>query len=296
MLIDELIHKMGWIQRSKDGNRQKIENRILTNNFSDEELSPHHTTAQVLLALCCGECKWEFFMEEERKNLTKNRLIQDMREPKQYLKAVLTKKRICYIRKGKVTFAYSFNFEKMTDGMFEMEYDELTFLIRPYEAIGFLGRNLRFSDSPSFYRLQYFIQRYLSDATLDFEFRHLWKVYEDLMWHKTPLILIDSRGIDSRRKSLFAKIHGRSHTIGFADVRAISLYLIPVFSSNCRSSNSEFGKIFTSREHIFADGVNARNLQRDLRMHIVWNSKQKGYDLDDLIQLVEVRYREHTKW
>lgn len=45
--------------------------------------------------------------------------------------------------------------------------------------------------------------------------------------------------IDSRRKSLFAKIHGRYRTIGFADVRAISLYLIPVFSSNCRSSDSE---------------------------------------------------------
>jgi len=28
-----------------------------------------------------------------------------------------------------------------------MEYVELTFLIRLYEAIGFLGRNLRFSDS-----------------------------------------------------------------------------------------------------------------------------------------------------
>lgn len=27
-------------------------------------------------------------------------------------------------------------------------------------------------------------------------------------------------GIDSRRKSLFARIHGRYHTIGFADVRA----------------------------------------------------------------------------
>jgi len=130
-------------------------------------------------------------------------------------------------------------FEKMTDGMFEMEYDESTFQIRLYEAIGFLGRNLRFSDSPSFYRLQYFIQRYLSDATLDLEFRHLWKVYEDLTGLKTPLIIIDSMGIDSRRKSLFAKIHGRYRTIGFADVRAVSPYLIPVFSSNCRSSDSE---------------------------------------------------------
>ena len=115
-----------------------------------------------------------------RKNLTKNRLIQDMSASKQYLKAVLAKKLIIYIRNGKITFAHSFNFEKMTDGMFEMEYDELTFRIRLYEAIGFLGRNLRYSDTPSFYRLQYFIQRYLSDATLDLELRHLWKVYEDL--------------------------------------------------------------------------------------------------------------------
>ncbi|MGB3457987.1 MAG: hypothetical protein WBB08_01565 [Halobacteriota archaeon] len=30
ILIDELIHRMGWIQQSKDGNRQKIENRIRT--------------------------------------------------------------------------------------------------------------------------------------------------------------------------------------------------------------------------------------------------------------------------
>ena len=526
ILIDELIHKMGWIQRSKDGNRQKIENRIrthwidkyydvgdkvsinpneenlaklrklidrgkpesdeaelelmkthqvdyeriyehmkeLTNNFSEEEIIPHHTTAQVLLELCCGERKWVFLTEEEKKRLTNNKLIQDMIEPKQYLKAVLTKKLISYIRKGKITFAHSFKyqdigkviesielsdtdwmvtrgdiekliegtypfdfkseirqftplgdkaddsdyqssskipfqqvqnqvselvadhnpewfqshkeiFEKMTDGMFEMEYDELTFRIRLYEAIGFLGRNLRFSDSPSFYRLQYFIQRYLSDATLDLEFRHLWKVYKDLTGHKTPLIIIDSMGIDSRRKSLFAKIHGRYRTISFADLRAISPYLIPVFSSNCRSSDSEamnmmeivnhaksvlgdefkfcagnahtvsrvaaglaftghrvillgryphsatrpgkiclsrlrkhlelinkvgklvredseFGKIFTSREHIFTDGINVRNLQRDLGMLILWNSKQKGYELDDLIQLVETSNRQ----
>ena len=173
ILIDELIHRMGWIQRSKDGNRQKIENRIrtrwidkyydvgdkvsanpneenlaklkelidhgkpesdeaelelmkqhqvdyekiyehlkkLTNNFSEVEITQHHTTAQVLLDLCRDERKWEFLTEEERKNLTKNRLIQDLREPKQYLKAVLTKKLITYIRKGKITFAHSFKYQ-----------------------------------------------------------------------------------------------------------------------------------------------------------------------------------------
>jgi hypothetical protein len=193
-------------------------------------------------------------------NLSNNKLIQNMREPKQYLKDVLTKKLITYIRKGKITFAHSFNFEKMTDGMFEMEYDELSFLIRLYEAIGFLGRNLRFSDSPSFYRLQYFIQRYLSDATIDLEFRHLWEIYKNLTGHKTPLIIIDSRGIDSRRKSLFAKIHGRYRTIDFADVRAISLYLIPVFSSNCRSSDSEamnIMEIFNHAKSVLGDEFNS---------------------------------------
>jgi hypothetical protein len=56
--------------------------------------------------------------------------------------------------------------------------------------------------------------------------------------------------------------------------------------------DSEFGRIFTSREHIFTDGVNIRNLQRDLGMLIHWNSKQKGYDLDDLIQMLEISNRQ----
>jgi hypothetical protein len=263
----------------------------------------------------------------------------------------------------------------MTDGMFEMEHDELTFRTKLYDAIGFLGRNLRYSDSPAFYNLQYFIQHYLSDATLDLEFRHLWKVYEGLTGHKTSLIIIDSMGIDSRRKSLFAKIHGRYHTIGFADVRAISLFLIPVFSSNCRSTDSEamniveivnhaktvlgeefkfcagnahtvsriaaglafidhkvmllgrnpnppskpgnirlsrllkelnlmnkagkliredseIGKIIASREHILANGVNIRNLLRDLGVLVLWNTEQKGCNLDELIQLVETSNRQ----
>ncbi len=266
-------------------------------------------------------------------------------------------------------------FETMTDGMFEMEYNELTFRTKLYDAIGFLGRNLRYSDSPAFYNLQYFIQHYLSDATLDLEFRHLWKVYEDLTGHKTSLIIIDSMGIDSRRKSLFAKIHGRYHTIGFADIRAISLFLIPVFSSNCRSTDSEamniveiinhaksvlgeefqfcagnahtvsriaaglafidhkvillgrnpnppskpgkislsrllkelnlmnkvgkliredgeIGKIIASREHIFANGVNIRNLLRDFGVLVLWNTEQKGCNLDELIQLVETSNRQ----
>ena len=525
IFIDELIHKMDWIQQSMNDSRQNIENETrtrwinqyydmgekvienpngenlaklkeiidrgkpeseeaeldlmkhhkrdyekiyehlekLTNKFSENETIPHHVTAQIVLDLCRDNSKWAFLTEEEKKKLTKNRLIQSLKDPKQILNVILTKKLINYIKKGKIILIHSFkyqdigkiiesvelsddnwmvtredieklidgtyaiNFETeihqnhyfdekeesdyqpynkipfqqvqnqvaglvadhspqwfqshqeifrtMTDGMFEMEHDELTFRTKLYDAIGFLGRNLRYSDSPAFYSLQYFIQHYLSDATLDLEFRHLWKVYESLTGHKTSIIIIDSMGIDSRRKSLFAKVHGRYHTIGFADLRAISLFLIPVFSSNCRSTDSEamniveivnhaksvlgeefkfcagnahtvsrvaaglafadhkvillgrdpnppnkpgkiclsrllkhlalinkvgkliredgeFGRIIASREHIFADGVDVRNLLRDLGKLILWNCEQKGYDLDDLIQNVETSNRQ----
>lgn len=525
ILIDELIHKEGWIQYSANAKRQKIENSIrkewidkyyetanrviinpnednlstlkslmdqgmpesevaelellkkhrmkyehiyrhleeLTDNFSEDKIIPHHAAAQILLDLCSGRRKWAFLTEEEKKKFTTNSIIQN---EEQLLKAILAKKLIGYIKKGKLTLAYSFKyqnigkiiesvelsdtdriitkedieklinstypidletdisdvsqascpdedvesdcqscskipfqqvqnqvagivadynplwfqshqeiFEKMTDGMFEMEYDELTFRTRFYEAIGFLGRNLRYSDSPSFQGLQYFIQRYLSDAALDLELRHLWKLYKDLTGHKIPLIIIDSIGIDGRRKSLFAKVHGRYYTIGFIDVRAVSPLLIPMFSSNYRSTDSEamniieivnqaksvlgdefkfctgnghtvsriaaglafadhkvillgrnpnppkkpgkrclslllkhldlinkvgklvrkdseFGRIIAIREHIYVNGVNVRSLLRDLGRLILWNSEQKGYNLDSLIQLVETSNRQ----
>jgi hypothetical protein len=525
ILIDELIHRNGWIDRSMNDNRQKIENRIrtkwineycgmmeevsinpteenlsklkklidggkpeseeavlelikqhqrdyekiyghlekFTNNFSEEDIIPHNKIAQVLLELCRGKCQWAYLSEEERKKLTSNRHIQNMKEPCECLKAVITRKLIYYIQSGKITLSKSFmyqdigkviesvelsdtdwrvtqedieklvagtypiNFEKetfqtlsldeegesdhqpynkipfqqvqnqvagivadynpawfqshqeifgkMTDHMFEMEYDEFTFRTKLYDAIGFLGRNLRYSDSPSFNGLQYFIQRHLNDAALDLEIKHLCKVYESLTMHEIPLIIIDSMGIDSRRKGFFAKIHGRYYTLGFSDVRAVSPYLIPIFSCNCRSSDSEamniieiinhaksvlgegfkfcagnahtvsrvaaglafadhkvillgryphpsikpgkiclsslikhidlinkvgklvredseFGRIIASREHIFANGVDVRNLLRDLGKLILWNSEQKGYDLDDLIQMVETSNRQ----
>src|SRR5659263_538531 len=51
--------------------------------------------------------------------------------------------------------------------------------------------------------------------------------------------------------------------------------------------DGEFGRTIASREHIFADGADVRILLRDLGKLILWNNEQKGYDLDDLIQMVE---------
>ena len=55
-------------------------------------------------------------------------------------------------------------FKQQTDGMFDMEYSEDEFAERFYEAIGFLGRNLRYRDSEKFWNLRYFIQRYVTEA------------------------------------------------------------------------------------------------------------------------------------
>ncbi|MDL5503309.1 MAG: hypothetical protein QSU88_08835, partial [Candidatus Methanoperedens sp.] len=70
-----------------------------------------------------------------------------------------------------------------------------------------------------------------------------------LTMHEIPLIIIDSMGIDSRREGFFAKIHGRYRTIGFSDVRAVSPYLIPIFSCNCRSTDSEAMNIIEIINH-----------------------------------------------
>jgi hypothetical protein len=130
-------------------------------------------------------------------------------------------------------------YRRQTDGMFHLTYSEDEYRRKLYQSIGFLGRNLRYSDAPEFAGLKYFIQRVLSDEILDLEMRHLWNVIKELTGEPVNLIVVDTMGIDARRKSIFATLHGRYHTIGFSDLRAISHSLVPVYSKNCRSTDSE---------------------------------------------------------
>src|SRR4030066_1559646 len=83
----------------------------LTNSFSEEEIIPHHKTAQVLLELCRGKCQWAYLSEEERKKLNSNRHIQNMKEPCDCLKAATTRKLITYIQNGKITLPKSFLYQ-----------------------------------------------------------------------------------------------------------------------------------------------------------------------------------------
>jgi hypothetical protein len=130
-------------------------------------------------------------------------------------------------------------FKKQTDGLFWIEYTEEEFAKRLYDSIGFLGRNFRYRDSEEFFSQKYFIQRYISAETLRLEFKFIHQCLEQLSNRKIECIVLDTMGIDARIKSILSNYHGRYHTIGFADLRAVSIDMTPIFSGVCRSTDSE---------------------------------------------------------
>ncbi len=130
-------------------------------------------------------------------------------------------------------------FKEQTDGLFGIEYTEKEFTERLYNSIGFLGRNFRYRDSEEFFSLKYFIQRYISDATLRLELKFIHRCFEKITNRKIECVVIDTMGVDARIKSVLSSYHGRYHTIGFADLRAVSIDMTPVYSGVCRSTDSE---------------------------------------------------------
>ena len=65
-------------------------------------------------------------------------------------------------------------------------------------------------------------------------------------------------GIDARIKSILSDYHGRYHTIGFADLRAVSIDMTPIFSGVCRSTDSEamnIVEVIDEVREICGDGV-----------------------------------------
>lgn len=52
-------------------------------------------------------------------------------------------------------------------------------------------------------------------------------------------MVIDTLGIEALIKSILSAYHGRYHTVGFSDLRAVSINMIPVYSGVCRSTDSE---------------------------------------------------------
>jgi hypothetical protein len=149
-------------------------------------------------------------------------------------------------------------FKEQTDGLFSVEYTEEEFADRFYNSIGFLGRNFRYRDSEEFFSLKYFIQRYVSDATLRLELKFLHQSIEQITNRKIECVVIDTMGVDARVKSILSSYHGRYHTIGFADLRAVSIDMTPIYSGVCRSTDSEamnIVEVIDEVKKICGDGV-----------------------------------------
>ena len=86
--------------------------------------------------------------------------------------------------------------------------------------------------------LKYFIQRYISDATLRLELKFIHKCIEQITNRKIEGVVIDTMGVDARIKSILSTYHGRYHTVGFSDLRAVAIDMTPIFSGVCRSTDS----------------------------------------------------------
>ena len=69
--------------------------------------------------------------------------------------------------------------------------------------------------------------------------RFIHRCMEQLSNKKIECVVIDTMGIDARIKSILSDYHGRYHTIGFADMRAVSIDMTPIYSGVCRSTDSE---------------------------------------------------------
>jgi len=100
-------------------------------------------------------------------------------------------------------------FFETTDYMFELTYDENTFSKLFYEALGFMGRNFRYRDDDRFLPLEYFINRYISEQSLDMEHYFLHNTLLKLTNTNNSLVIIDTKGEISRKKSILTTIHGR---------------------------------------------------------------------------------------
>jgi len=130
-------------------------------------------------------------------------------------------------------------FREQTNGLFSIEYTEEEFAERLYDAIGFLGGNFRYRDSERFWNIRYFIQRYLTEQCLRLELKFIHRRMEKLTGDIVEGVVVDTMGIDGRKKSILASYHGRYHTIGVADLRAVSTDMSPLYSGDFRSTDSE---------------------------------------------------------
>jgi hypothetical protein len=79
----------------------------------------------------------------------------------------------------------------------------------------------------------------VTEETLRLELRFINHCIDMLGGRKVEAVVIDTMGIEGRKKSILASYHGRYHTIGMADLRAVAIDMTPIYSGDYRSTDSE---------------------------------------------------------
>lgn len=141
-------------------------------------------------------------------------------------------------------------------GLFRMEYDEAEFARLFYGAVGMLGRNFRYRDSPDFDGMKHFARRYLTVPALDLELTFLHRTLVGETGVPARVLLTDSIGVEWRATNPMATAHGRYHTIGVADVRGVSGEMVPAACLPCPSGDTEamHAVPLTARAYRILDG------------------------------------------
>jgi hypothetical protein len=103
-------------------------------------------------------------------------------------------------------------------------------------------------------------------------------------------VVIDTMGIDGRKKSILASYHGRYHTIGVDDLRAVSTDMSPLYSGGFRSTDSEamnIVEVMASKKHIYVDGLNIRKIVEDLGHLILYDVRKSIIPVYEICESVE---------
>jgi hypothetical protein len=69
--------------------------------------------------------------------------------------------------------------------------------------------------------------------------RFIHQCFSELVGCEIEAIIIDTIGIDNRKRDVRAGYHGRYHTIGLSDLRGVSTNMKPIHSNSCSPTDSE---------------------------------------------------------
>ena len=129
--------------------------------------------------------------------------------------------------------------EDQWQGAFRFDLTEEEFADKLVLALGTLGRNCRVRDDKAVRSLDTFLQKYVTEATLDLLLRDCHRTLFQLTTLPERVLLTDTMGVDGRRTHVRATFHPRYGTLGFADMRGVGVRLVPLYSLPCPSYDTE---------------------------------------------------------